>query len=268
MRDVQFLSVPSSWWERWRDTVLEVLVGLALLSATILWVTRGKLPAFFCFTPKSSTVQLQLYAAKSLAILSVALLVITVPIYHAGSNYFECGQPFLVWTMAYLSDSAAAEWSCAVATCVFVAMAVFGIEGLGLVASEVRFDTAAPEPEEANPNRLRLALLGIGWSFVSLILSIPSVLYALSTSLPSDNSLHISSGVLQVINRGIGGLLFVINAYIIPTLSRAASRWAVGGQVWLSGHLITATRSVITLLVPICVVITMNQDCFAKVNII
>ena len=95
-----------------------------------------------------------------------------------------------------------------------------------------------------------------------------SVLYALSTSLPSDNSLHISSGLLQVINRGIGGILFMISAYILPALSRAASEWAVGGQVWLSGHLITATRSVITLLVPMCVVITMNQDCFAKVNII
>ena len=246
--------------------MLEVLVGLALLFATILWVLRGKLPAFFCFTPKSSTVQLQLYAAKLLAILSIAVLVVAVPIYHAGSNYFECGEPFLMWTMAYLSDSAAAEWGCALASCVFVAMAVFGVEGLGLVVSQMRLDTVAPEPEEAKPNRLRLVLLGVGWVVVSLILSIPSVLYALSTSLPPDNSLHISSGVLQVINRGIGGLLFMISAYIIPILSRAASRWAVGGQVWLSGHLITATRSVVTLLVPMCVVITMNQDCFAKVK--
>lgn len=131
-----------------------------------------------------------------------------------------------------------------------------------------RIDAVGPEPEEATPNRLRLALLAVGWVVVSLVLSMPSVLYALSTSLPSDNSLHISSGVLQVINRGIGGLLFVISAYIIPTLSRWASRWAVGGQVWLSGHLITATRSVVTLLVPMCVVITMNQNCFAKVIII
>jgi len=248
--------------------VLEVLVGLAMLSATILWATRGNLRAFFCFIPKSSTVQLQLYAAKLLAILSTVVLVVAVPIYHAGSNYFECGEPFFVWTMAYLSDSAAAEWSCAVASCAFVAMAVFGVEGLRLVVSQMRLDTVAPEPEGANPNRLRLVLLVVGWVGVSLILSIPSVLYALSTSLPPDNSLHISSGVLQVINRGIGGLLFMISAYIIPILSRAASRWAVGGQVWLSGHLITATRSVITLLVPMCVVITMNQDCFAKVNII
>ena len=77
-KDVKFLSVPSTWWERWRDTVLEVLVGLAMLSATILWARQGNLRTFFCFTPKSSTVQLQLYAAKLLAILNIAVLVVAV----------------------------------------------------------------------------------------------------------------------------------------------------------------------------------------------
>ena len=67
------------------------------------------------------------------------------------------------------------------------------------------------------------------------------------------------------IQRGVGGLLFLISAYIVPTLSRKAANWVrEGAQYYLSGHLMMATRTTVVLIVPFCVVITFNQDCFAK----
>ena len=126
-RDVEFLTVPDTWWKRWRFTVIKVLVGLLLLCATVLWVTQGNLSTFLCFRPKSSIIRLQLCTTVVLAILGAVPLVILVPIYHTSSNYFECGDPFNTWTIAYLSNSAAAEWICAVVTCAFVAIGTFAI---------------------------------------------------------------------------------------------------------------------------------------------
>ena len=37
MRNVKFLSVPDTWWKRWRDTVIEALLGLLLLCTMVIW---------------------------------------------------------------------------------------------------------------------------------------------------------------------------------------------------------------------------------------
>ena len=49
--DIEFLTVPQTFWRSWRLTFLELGLGLILLSFVVLGMTQGNVRAFFCFTP-------------------------------------------------------------------------------------------------------------------------------------------------------------------------------------------------------------------------
>ena len=68
----------------------------------------------------------------------------------------------------------------------------------------------------------KLAAMCCAWLVITLVLSVPSILFALSTAVPGDeNVLGISSAVLEWSASAAGVILFVISAIIIPKLARA-----------------------------------------------
>jgi hypothetical protein len=247
MRDVLFLSIPDPW-EQWQSQVYEVLGGTALLFATVIWVTDRSPGSFFCFTPSCDVVRLHLQCFKALVCWSAVMLVVLVPIYYTGANYFECGNLWLYSTLGYLWGDLVCEWACAVACCVGVAMAVLSIDGLHSFASKMSFGGQGAEADSEAAKPARLVLLLLGWAMVVCLLGTPSVVYAASLSLPSDNTLGLSSDVIQVFHRGAGIVLFITSAYIVPPLSRAASKWA--GVLSCGSQLIMAARLFVTLLAP------------------
>ena len=77
----------------------------------------------------------------------------------------------------------------------------------------------------------KLAAMCCAWLVITLVLSAPSILFALSTAVPGDqNVLGISSAVLEWSAAAAGVILFVISAIIIPTLARALPKKLGDGE--------------------------------------
>ena len=75
----------------------------------------------------------------------------------------------------------------------------------------------------------KLAAMCCAWLVITLVLSAPTILFALSTAVPGDeNVLGISSAVLEWSASAAGVILFVISAIIIPKLARALPKKLVG----------------------------------------
>ena len=181
-KDVRSLSVRTDW-KVWRNKIIFVGVGLTSLLILTLMITKGRPLLFICFTPNSRTVRLQLYCAKLLGAWSLALFAVLFPVYYKGSNLYECGKPWLYFSLVYLSDHASAEWGCAVIACAFSGFAVLSVDQLGIVKKV--FDNAiCPDCKATTPAPRRFFMLLLGWMAVTFVFSIPSMTYALATSLP------------------------------------------------------------------------------------
>ena len=94
--------------------------------------------------------------------------------------------------MAYLADAPIAEWSCAVAACLFAALSILSIEGLRAAVSRIQTqegesmaDVLVRERSGAISSRhwlwgmasqtTQLMLLALGWAALTPILSVPTV---------------------------------------------------------------------------------------------
>lgn len=206
--------------------------------------------------------------AKLLACWGVASVVIMVPIYIMGSGYYSCGKPFLRTTMAYLAGNPFAETCLAVAACVLVAISVVGIRGLRVLVDDFQPPSCcdAPKPLTKSTRLLRWTGLAVAWVIITSVLSLPSLAYAVFSSLPPENTILQTSGLtMEVVRSCAGAVLFLTSAYIVPTVSRSLAKCAnLGHRREIGSHLITLTRSVITLVAPFVAVLLMNQSCNAK----
>ena len=180
----------------------------------------------------------------------------------AGANYFECGKPFLRSTLAYLWGNATAEWSYSITACVFVPIAVLSVEQIRVAALNIPLAVQRDQVKQGVRSFVVLPLVVFGWMLCTAILSIPSLVYTAATSLPPDNTLGLGVVTLQIFEGGGGAILYLVSARIVPVLSRWASHLVDGGAR-LSCNVIMTTRLVISLIVPFCAVVMMNQDCFA-----
>ena len=81
----------------------------------------------------------------------------------------------------------------------------------------------------------KLATMCCAWLVITLVLSTPTILFALSTAVPGDeNVLGISSAVLEWSASAAGVILFVISAIIIPKLARALPKKLGNGEADLA----------------------------------
>ena len=111
------------------------------------------------------------------------------------------------------------------------------------------------------------AVLGVCWVGVMALLSIPSVFYALSTSLPpGENLLDLNKGLLELFHLSTGSILALISAYVLPFLAKSLVKLVNGGVEHLraSVNLMMVGRLVVCLLVPLVMVIVLNHQCLGK----
>jgi hypothetical protein len=93
------------------------------------------------------------------------------------------------------------------------------------------------------------------------VLSFPSFMYAVSTSLPAQNALGIGEVVLAIFQHGIGAILYLISSYGVPWLAIKASGWAGCESKTFRGRVMVASRLFITVCVPLVTILIMDQDC-------
>ena len=174
----------------------------------------------------------------------------------------ECGKPWLQTTIAYL-DKVDIEWLAAIACCLYASVGT-------LTIGAVRAQTIKFIPQEHKTHvygNLQIVIIIICWLLVVGVLSVPSLLYAASASIPPDeNTLGLGTDTLLLSHNGAGVLLFLITSYAVPFLAEKLMKVVNGGakDPKISLHLITIARLMIALVVPFVAVLLLNQDCNAQ----
>jgi len=98
------------------------------------------------------------------------------------------------------------------------------------------------------------------WGPLTCLFSVPSFAYALSASLPPDNTFSIGSEALEAVYHGAGLALYFVSAYVIPCSARVVAH-KVGSDAYIAGGLIVVARLIVVLLVPFCATLVMHEGC-------
>ena len=88
MHSVSFLSVPETFWDAWDLQVLEVASGTVALIAIAAVLTCGKVPRYFWLSPQQPLEHLLVSCSRVLACWSLVAMVVLVPVYVVGADYF------------------------------------------------------------------------------------------------------------------------------------------------------------------------------------
>jgi len=233
-----------------------------LLLCCVLWVYRADIRDFVVFQPTRGIEQFGLVCAKAAAIVSVPMLLLVLPLYVSGAQLYSCGDLRLRTTIAYLSDSPANEWCIAVLGC---AAAGVGSILLSTLHSEAESQFAAQKtPSLTVGTYLQLVL---SWMVVLVVLSVPTALYALSQTLPADNTLGLSKTALTVFNEFAVVAVYIMIVAVLPAVAvRLVQRVTQCEQAdpMLTCQMLLLGRMVVNILVPIAIVIIFDNSCFAQ----
>ena len=270
MSEVPFVWVVGLWTE-WREDLFFAIGGTVLLLACVVLALKGDWLTFFKFSPTGTVERLHWLCTKIMLVWSFVALLVLVPLYVAGANEYECGADWLRTTLAYLADSPMSEWGVACMACVFAAGSAFTVVMIWRRAEGMQYaELASPSQshlpwwkiaERATPSTLQLPWWKIAmiWSPVTMILSIPTAMFALSKSIPGDaNSIGLSTAMLQGFQYSAGPLLSFINAVLVPTIARSITKKSNPHR---ATALILFARFTVTILVPFVILFIFGQDC-------
>ena len=250
--DVSFLYY-SSWWHTWGFCFVTSCLGALAMGTVIAW--------FYTTTAAHEAhnlVQVRFHCAKALAMWSAGLLLVVIPIFYKGAHLYECGKPWMYFTAAYLYNDLSLQIVLAVVACLSHGIAAFGIRLLETVVS----DLYESIPDTPTTSRLTAVLWAL-WLVITLILSIPSALYIVSTSLPPGGFL--GSTTLLIFQHAAAPALYSISAVCIPPLARWVVRKVTGeSRPCTAARLMIFARLMVTLVVPFGMVLLLSQGCQAR----
>jgi len=210
---------------------------------------------------------LQIQVFCTLCMLSI-FTGILVPLYLSGANYYECGHQWLRPTAAYLAHQPDIQWACAVLSCVFSAFTL----ALGKFLSEDdREEEPWPDKDLATGAPTGHYIITIlVWAFITLVLCIPSAMYALSNSMPPDNTLGISGEILNFFYHAMGALLSIINGIAVPKLAFKVATKMLPGDAeprqmgnWVL-HMKVVSIFCISVATPTIVTLWSDQGCYGN----
>jgi len=256
--NVDTLLVPAIW-EMWHLTY--ICAGLPALAICVFAVYKREMLQFFIFSPSKGLEQFELWCARTIMFASVPLLVVMLPLYIAGANFYQCGDGLLYTTIAYLSDSIVVEWCAAGCSCLATMMTPFLLVAL-CEQGERQFAQFRCEATALSWCRY-MSLMGL-WFLMLLVFSIPTALYAMSTTLPGDNIFNLNQSILNV-SHALGG----ISLYLILTaVAPRAARWLITRVTgtaqpdpFLTLRLLQAARLAVGVVVPTAVIVALNHGC-------
>jgi len=259
MHDATAMYQPS-WLVMWTDTILYASLGLPLLPICLYLLYREHMHEFFVFTPAQGLERLELWCAKVLAWTGIPAMVVLLPLYIAGAQLYDCGDWRLLTTIAYLSDSVAIEWCIAVLAC--------GAAGAGsflLMALHEQAEAQFPNPQKSPPlSWTRYSVILAIWFVIVLACSLPTALYALSKTMPNENTMGLSEAALNICQWVTVVILFFILTVIIPSASHRLVRSLTGQtDLFLSCRLQSMARLGISTVVPTVVVLIFDNSCFS-----
>lgn len=229
------------------DSDLEMLLvslglaalGLALLLALSAAVHGSQWKSFFWFSSTPGLQQFEFYCFKVLAALSVPYIAGLLPIFLAGANFYECGGWWLSTTSSYLSDAPSLEWLAAGCAC-------FAAAGCSIAIEFLHHHAIAQYPEQSTTRHSwsSLAMLWALWGVLLLFLSIPPGIYALTSSIPDDNTLHLNGSLVVLLFHNFAGvLLFIIVVVICPPVAQSITRCVLGcHDSWISCKMLLIAR--------------------------
>eukprot|EP00300_Choanocystis_sp_HF-7_P001202 c10970_g1_i2.p1 GENE.c10970_g1_i2~~c10970_g1_i2.p1 ORF type:complete len:987 (-),score=186.00 c10970_g1_i2:81-3011(-) len=131
---------------------------------------------------------------------------------------------------------------------------------------------AHPIPEQVSCHRLslgyccRFALGHLVWACCITALNVPTLMFFLLHSIPSDNTWHISDAVAWILEITIAPGLLAVNLSVAPRLCWALVNATLPGaseRTKQRNYLtyVSATRFFVLVLVPILVVVAMDESC-------
>ena len=145
----------------------------------------------------------------SLSAVGVALLIL----YRRFATYYLCSDGFFSSTLSNFSkpDDAIAEWGFVIAWAVWILVAAF-------------FLRRAPNPRPAGEVRsnlgfrdfLQKVIYGFLWLCIVTILSFPSVFYAISDSMPSNNTLGVTPRWKSVLHYQAALIMVLVDMFLTP----------------------------------------------------
>eukprot|EP00937_MAST-01D_sp_MAST-1D-sp2_P003855 g3855.t1 len=213
--------------------------------------------------------------AVALAALSCLACGTLLPAYLAGANYYQCGELLMHTSLAYLADAPRAAQASVVFACVLVlaSSVVFGqllrgrlqrARGAGRSRST---RASAPRALVRAASTPRGATRLLVWLAVTLLLSTPTVLYVVALYLPADNVLGIGAVGALALRRGVPLLLALINAVLLPALTRLLVRRMRGLHrrpalaAAVSARLLLLARVLMTIVIPVSAALLLSAEC-------
>ena len=195
-------------------------------------------------------------------------LTVLLPIYASGANYYECGQPLMHLSLAYLEGSLPASVAAAIFVVVFVWASAEVCRALAAdVTNKGSRVTSGTTWSSGRTSWASTCVYALTWLAATALLSAPTVFYVLSLYLPSDNVLNIGASTGQVLRRGVPLLLALINSVLLPTLTRSLvhrgwqrSALARDGAV-LTSRLLVLARLLTMLVLPAGAVLILSEGC-------
>lgn len=258
--DVRFIYY-AGWWQSWGVSLVAVSTGLCVLAPIVCFMSSGRDVWQVFSHDTKAVVQVRLICAKGLGLVSLVWGSVLLGLFVAGANMYACGKPWLYTTAAYLYDDPKIELAVAVTACLVAGCAGWGVRMLDQRARQLY----SPVPLTAvSPPLSRQMLLWSGWVGISLVLSVPTGLYTVSTSLPANNTLGLSRTLLDFFHYCAGPALYVTSALLVPPLARWSVPAAFGQRdPDTEARLMIVARLFVALLVPVLVTLWFNQACFA-----
>jgi len=146
-----------------------------------------------------------------------------------------------------------------------------GAAGAGsflLVALQSETEEQFPAEKKASPLTLRMYLqLALSWLAVLVVLSVPTALYALSRTLPSDNTLGLSEGMLLAFNELAVFTIYVMIVAVMPALAPWLVQRVTQRELpdpTLACRMLLLGRIFVNMLVPTVVVMIFDNRCSAQ----
>ena len=200
---------------------------------------------------------------RGLCIASVPALLLLVPIYVMGGNFYECGQPLSYLTISYLADAPSLEWTAAVLASLYVIMvSVSACRWLARPHKASLHDgpntilaggAIRPVASTAVPKWCAHTMFAV----LVVMLCIPSALYAGTETVPPDfNTWSLTSTELWVAHQGASVILALINTVVLPWAVAHCEKANVSRK-----HMLLVSRMATTWVVPCAVYAVLANEC-------
>ena len=130
--------------------------------------------------------------------------------------------------------------------CVYAAASSFTVVLLWSKAEGMQYPP--PHASHVHFSWARCSVVAVLWLLMALVFSSPSFMFALSQSIPGgQNTLHMSTTVLDAFSYSAGPLVSIVNCVVVPR----AARWLVKNNPNKATTLILVSRLMTSLLVPV-----------------